>query len=97
MKRTLAYVITGVLLGMMIILLPLGLLFAQAKLAGITSELDISQLRNQTSKLTTFEENLRFMGLSPFPSSLIYTGLLFVVSLILALSGYVLSKRQMTS
>ena len=95
MKKALAYVITGVLLGVTATLLPLGLLFAPSKLAGTVSVEALSQLRSQTSEYTSFEENLRFMGLSPFPSSIIYAGLLFVTSLILALGVYALSKRRM--
>ena len=95
MKKALAYVVTGVLLGVTVTLLPLGLLFAPSEIAGTATVLELSQLRSQTSEYTAFEENLRFMGLSPFPSSLIYAGLLFVTSLILALGVYALLKRRM--
>ncbi len=94
-KRVLVYVITGILLGVTLTFLPLGLLLAQSNLNGTLSVPELSQLRDQTSEYTTFEENLQFAGLTTFQSSLVYTGLIFITSLILAIGIYTISKRRL--
>ena len=95
MKRGLVYVITGIFLGVTLTLLPLGFFFAQSNLGGTLSVPALSQLRDQTSEYTTFEENLQFADLTAFQSSLIYTGLIFSTSLIFAIGVYTLWKRRL--
>jgi len=100
-KRTLAHTVTGIVLGIAIILIPL-IMFIPPD-----AYLSVDTLANSARKLGT-EEYARATGVPSeteqklgvggiiFPLSLLYAGFIFVVGLVSALGVYGLFKRRLT-
>ena len=99
MKRALAYMVTGILLGVIIILIPpLMVLPAYYRTLGTDFSLTPAALREASEQLGTSDakaEQASALGGITFPSSLLHVWLIFAVGLVSALGVYGLFKRRL--
>jgi len=86
-KKIFAYMATGILLGIAIMLIPLNLFIGQG----------YPHFALTRDSAPETEKTFGAGGISAFPSSLTYVGLMFIVSLISALSVYFFFKKRMTT
>lgn len=92
-----AYVVTGILLGMAVMVLPLGQLPVVGRFIGLSG--CATPLCGGEVPGCTFgtEKNVEFGGVLTFPSSFLYAGLMLAFSLVFALGVHLLFKRRMRS
>lgn len=99
MKKTFAYLTTGILLGIVLILLPATLSPNWTLLSGESANAQPS-LDETYRGLSGIEQPKDIEiggldGIGVLPSSLLYAGLISVVSLLLALGVYAFFKKRM--
>jgi len=106
MKKIVAYLTTGILLGIVLILLPATLSYVRAPGRSYLTPLSGESANAQPWTDETYKglsgieqpKNIEIGGLDGigvFTSSLLYAGLIFVVSLLFALGVYAFFKRRM--
>jgi len=98
-KRALAYVVTGILLGVIIMLIPpLMVLPAYYRTLGTDFSLTPAALREASEQLGTSDakaEQASVLGGITFPSSLLYAGVILALGLFSALGVYGFFKRRL--
>jgi len=86
-KKIFAYMATGILLGIAIMLIPLNLFIGQG----------YPHFALTRDSAPETERKLGAGDIGAFSSSLAYVGLMFVISLVSALSVYFFFKKRMTT
>ena len=101
MKKTFAYLTTGILLGIVLILLPATLspdwTLLSEEAANVQPSLDETYRGLSGIEQPKDIEIGGLDGIGVLPSSLLYAGLISVISLLFALGVYAFFKRRMTA
>jgi len=100
-KRALAYMVTGIMLGIAIMFIPLimfipsGVQLSVDTLASSARTLGTEEYKSAAGAPSETKQTLGVGGGVTLPSSLLYMGLIFTVGLISALGVYGLFKRRL--
>jgi len=100
-KRTLAYMATGIMLGIAIMLIPLimltpsGVQLSVDTLANSARTLGTEEYKSAAGASSETKQTLGVGGGTTLSLSLLYVGLIFAVSLLSALGVYGLFKRRL--